>query len=202
MLEQEIDGYELFRRAIVQSDEEAWAAVHLRYHAMMIAWAGRSSVAAQLGEPCSDIADQALARAWSALTPERFANFATLAQVLSYLRACVATTMIDMARAQNTATRQLPLEYAGAEDGPEQAVLADLDRDRLWRLALCAATSPAERVTLIESFAYGLPPRAIQARHPQIFPDVTAVYVAKRNLFERLQRNPDLQRLNREYIAV
>jgi hypothetical protein len=51
---------------------------------------------------------------------------------------------------------------------PEQIVLADLDRATLWRLVLRLTVTPAERVTLIESFANGLPPRAIQVQHPLV----------------------------------
>jgi hypothetical protein len=46
-----------------------------------------------------------------------------------------------------------------------------------------------------------LPPRDIQARHPDLFANVNEVYSAKRNLLNRLQRNPDLQRLHREMHA-
>jgi hypothetical protein len=72
---------------------------------------------------------------------------------------------------------------------PEQSVLGDLTRDALWRAVLAVAMLPAERVVLVESFIYCLPPRTIRARHPQLFPDAEAVYTVKRNLFERLQRN-------------
>jgi hypothetical protein len=98
MIEYERDSYELFRRAILHRDEEAWAAICLRYRSLLIAWAARSTVRAPLIAECADIADQALVRVWAALTPERFAPFPSLAKLLSYLRACVETAALDSAR--------------------------------------------------------------------------------------------------------
>ena len=55
---------------------------------------------------------------------------------------------------------------------------------------------------LTESFAYDLPPRAILARHPTLFADVDAIYTIKRNLIERLKRNPDMRRLYQEWVLL
>ena len=192
------EDYELFRRAIVERDEDAWAAIYARYRPLLVVWAARSNARAAHTEASSDIADQALARAWSALTPERFAAFSTLPQLLAYLRACVTTAAIDCARAQVQFEALVQRQPAQPAASPEQLVLADLDRTALWRLVFGQTMTPAERVALIESFASGLPPRAIQELHPQLFPDVTAVYTAKRNLFVRLRRHRELLRLREE----
>ena len=195
MDERERESYELFRRAILQRDEEAWATIHARYRSLLIGWAYRSSARALAGEYSDDIADQALARAWAALSPERFAEFPTLAKLLSYLRACVATTAIDNARAWASGERALDTLEVGGAATPEQIVLAEIDREALWRKLMAFAATPAERAVLIESLGYGLPPRAIHERHPQLFANVAAVYAAKRNLFARLQRSRELLRL-------
>jgi hypothetical protein len=202
MEEHEREGYELFRRAIVLRDEQAWAEIHARYRSLLVAWAYRSSARARLGEPSDDIADQALARAWAALPPERFAEFPTLATLLSYLRACVATTAIDIARAQTTSERAASALAANAPATPEQIVMARIDRKALWQAVIALAANPAERVVLVEGFAYGQPPRAILARHPQLFADIAAVYGAKRNLFARLQRNREQLHLHADLASI
>jgi len=202
MSKQEQEGYELFRRAITQRDAAAWAAIHAHYRPLLAAWAARCGACVQFGEWADDIADQALARAWVALTPARFAAFPTLARLLSYLRTCVTTTVIDSARARATVERGLQQLPSGMAETAEQIVLAALDRATLWRTVLELAATPAERIILVESFAYGLPPRAIQARHPQLFAGVAAVYSAKRNLFARLQRSRELTRLRDELISL
>ncbi len=202
MTDHEQDEFELFRRAIMGRDEQAWAEIHARYRPLLIAWAYRSSARLWAGEWCDDIADQALVRAWAALTPESFAEFSTLARLLSYLRSCVASTVIDCARAQAANQRAQSAVRMDTAATPEQIVLAGIDRAELWRLALGLTSNRAERVVLVESFALNLPPRSIQSRHPQLFANVADVYSAKRNLFARLHRNRDLLRLSFEYTAA
>lgn len=201
MIEHTDEGYDLFRRAIVMRDADAWAAVHARYRPLLISWAVRYSARAPLAERYDDIADQALARAWIALTPDRFAKFSSLARLLSYLRACVNTTVIDSLRGQMSSECMLQEFHTDHAATPEQIVLGDLTRGALWSAVLSVTTSPAERVVLVESLINCFPPRTILARHPQLFPDAEAVYTIKRNLFERLQRNPDVLQLGRELLA-
>jgi len=195
------EGYELFRRAIMTRDADAWAAIHTRYRSLLIAWAVRRGASSRLTERYDDIADQALSRAWIALTPDRFANFTSLARLLSYLRTCVNATVVDNLRAQMSNECVLQESYADRAATPEQLILEDLTRDALWRLVLTNTTSRAERVVLVESLIHCLPPRTIQATHPQLFPNIEAVYTIKRNLFERLQRYRDVLQLGRELLA-
>jgi DNA-directed RNA polymerase specialized sigma24 family protein len=202
MDEHEREHYELFRRAILLRDEQAWATIHAHYRPLLISWARRCSSRVSIVESADDIADRALARSWVALTPASFTAFPTLGKLLAYLRTCVASTAIDWARAQLVADRALAAVSANTIDTPEQIVLADFDRDAFWRTVIGLAASEAERIVVVESFAYGRPPRDILARHPQLFPDVAAVYGAKRNLFARLQRNPEMMRLREEYAAT
>jgi DNA-directed RNA polymerase specialized sigma24 family protein len=202
MIKQGHEDYELFRRAITHRDAAAWAVIRAHYRPLLAAWAARCGAWAQCGEWADDIADQVLARAWVALTPAHFAAFPTLARLLSYLRICVTTAVIDSVRARATAERALQQLPAGMVETPEQIALAALDRATLWRMVLELAATPAEHIILVESFVYGLPPRAIQARHPQLFAGVTAVYSAKRNLFARLQSSCELTRLRDELISL
>jgi DNA-directed RNA polymerase specialized sigma24 family protein len=192
--------YELFRQAILHRDADAWAAIHTRYHSLLVSWAYHNSAQGCLELP-ADIADRALARAWAALTPDRFAEFPSLASLLSYLRTCVKSTAIDIARAQSASERAWQQIDADEPATPEQIILDRLDRDALWQLVIGLANTPSDRITLIESCVYGLPPRAIQARHPELFPNVASVYTTKRNLFDRLQRNHDLLRMRETFSA-
>jgi DNA-directed RNA polymerase specialized sigma24 family protein len=199
MDEQERERYELFRRAILLRDEQAWAAIHTCYRPLLVSWARRSCARVRIAESVDDIADRALARAWVALTPASFTDFLTLAKLLAYLRTCVTSTAIDCARMQAAAERALAAASADTIATPEQIVVASFDRAAFWRTVIALTASEAERIVLVESFAYDLPPRDILARHPRLFPDVAAVYGAKRNLFARLHRNREMARLHEEY---
>ena len=72
-------------------------------------------------------------------------------------------------------------------------MLDQIDRMALWKLCWRMATSEPERVVLYEVFGLALSPREVQARHTDLFADVTDVYVTKLRLMERLRRNPDLR---------
>lgn len=189
------DNYELFRRAIVERDEDAWAALALRYRGLMSAWAMRCSAAQAAGEPCEDLADEAFARAWMALSPERFRAFPSLAALLAYLRRCVSATAIDAARRRATHDCEFEDMEDSAELSVEEGVLDRMERAELWQLVSGLAHTEGERVALYERFALDLPPRTIYARHPALFPHINAVYTAIRNLCDRLRRHKRLAEL-------
>jgi DNA-directed RNA polymerase specialized sigma24 family protein len=193
------DGYELFRRAIEERDADAWAVIHARYRPLLIAWVQRCSATAHCGETPSDLADLALARVWAALSPARFAHFPNLPALMAYLRACVSSVVIDLARAQASRRITQPVDQRAQIPSLEQTVLDALETAAFWRAVTAQTANQAERVVVTESFIYSLPPRAIQARHPSIFADVSVVYTTKRNLLKRLQHNAELLRLRREW---
>jgi hypothetical protein len=183
----EYEGYELFRRAIVERDSDAWAESAARYRRLMLSWARDSSVRMAVGESYEDLADHALARAWMALSPARFANFPSLGAVLAYLRACVTAAVVDCARAEAARERMIGKLEVGEAASPEALVLQDLDRAELWRLVGGLTHGEQERIVVVESFVFDLRPRTILARHPELFADIDAVYAAKRNLLARLK---------------
>ncbi|HEU5101753.1 MAG TPA: sigma-70 family RNA polymerase sigma factor [Roseiflexaceae bacterium] len=196
------EGYELFRRAIVERDDEAWAAIHRHFRPLLLAWARQASARAPATDLHEDIADRALARAWSALGPEQFAQFPSLAALLGYLRTCVGAAAIDEARAEATRERAYQKLAPPEVATPEDLVLGALGRDELWRLVNQLLSSEQERIIMVESFVLGLPPRAILERHHDCFADVPAIYGAKRNLLNRLERSRDLRQLYQDLRAA
>jgi hypothetical protein len=125
-----------------------------------------------------------------------------MAALLGYLRACVNATVIDTLREQ--ARYDPAIQRCEQADAmlPELAALTRLDRTELWGLLARLVTAEGERVVLVERFILNLPPRVITARHPALFPDVSIVYAAIRNLRDRLRRNHDLQRYYAEQRAA
>ena len=89
--------------------------------------------------------------------------------------------------------RQIP-----AITPPRRIVVAGFTSVEMWRIADRVAKTEQERTVLIDSFVYALPPRAILARHPDLFADLGAVYAAKRDLFGRLERHRKSRRRGRE----
>ena len=198
----ERDAYGLFRRAIEQRDADAWAEIVARYRPLLIAWAARCGAALRTGEACDDLADQALARAWMALSPENFSKFSGVGSLIAYLRTCVMTTVIDIERAQMVRERARYRLEVGSAATPEQVVMEELDRAELWRLVSGLVETEQERIFLVERFVYGLQPQAIQLRHTNLFADVGMVYRARQNLLARLGRNPQLRSARQELYST
>lgn len=186
------EGIQLFHRAIVLRDADAWGELHARYRTVMCAWARRNLLFEASQTHCEDIADEALERAWLALTPECFQSFAGLPALLAYLRACVASAVIDSARKQQFSDRvgDDPAEIPATPF--EEPLVEQLDRAELWELVNSLLKSDTERLVLHERFVLDLRPREIQARHPGVFPNINLVYTTQRNLCDRLGRHPAL----------
>ena len=195
-------GYELFRRAIVERDDEAWAAIYTNYRQLLISWARHASAHVPAVGQYEDIADRALVRAWSALTAQQFAQFPSLAALLAYLRTCVGAAVIDAARAEATRERAYQKLELPTVTTPEELVVGAQSRDELWQLLNKLVSSEHERIILVESFVLGLPPRTILERHQDCFEDVPAIYGAKRNLLNRLERSRDLRQLYQDLRAA
>jgi DNA-directed RNA polymerase specialized sigma24 family protein len=195
----EYDGYDLFRRAIVERDADAWAESAARYRPLMTAWANHFSASATIGERSDDLVNLALVRAWAALSPDRFAAFPSLAAVLAYLRSCVSAAVIDCVRSQTAQERMVRKLEIGTVTTPEQAVLEKLERADLWRIVNGLTESAQEYTIVVESFIHALPPRRILERHPDLFSGVEAIYRTKRNLLERLQRSHELRGLYQDW---
>jgi DNA-directed RNA polymerase specialized sigma24 family protein len=195
-------GYELFRRAIVDRDDEAWSAIYAKFRPLLLCWARHAIARTPAIGQYEDIADRALARAWSALSAEQFPQFPSLAALLAYLRTCVGAAAIDAARAEATRERAYQKLDLPSVTTPEELVLGAQNRDELWRLVSNVASNVDDRIILIESFVLALPPRAILERHQDRFADVPSIYAAKRNLLNRLERCRDLRQLYRELCAA
>ena len=193
-------GYHLFQRAIAERDEDAWAEIVARYRPLLIAWARFRCIRISIEECCEDIADQALARAWAALAPARFASFPNLAALLAYLRSCVSATIVDCARAEAVRRRGMRRLEGGVVASSEQIVLDQIEREELWRILMRLAATTQEQTILVESFVLHLPPRVIQVRHPDLFTNVMTIYNAKRSLLDRFRRSRELQRLYLEVV--
>src|SRR6266487_5956394 len=137
-------GYTLFRQAIVDGDAEAWAALCTHYRPLLVHWVNQCPASTWIDESSLDLADQAFARMWAALTPACFGKFANLAALLAYLRTCVTAVVIDCARAQTARTRMQQKLDANAVATPEQIVVQETECIELWQLVRRVAVTTQE----------------------------------------------------------
>ena len=192
------DSYclELFERAIVRREDEAWASIVAQYRGIVLNYVAQHSIAATLSEPDDYWVNRAFQRFWSAVGPTRFAQFPDLAALLKYLKLCVHSVLMDEARARRagllTSLEELS-DAAPAPDSAERRVVGKLAGAQLWETVLRELHDEAERVVAYLSFASDLKPGEIFDRHPRLYADVDEVYRVKRNVVERLRRNPDVR---------
>lgn len=191
-------AYELFRRALVERCELAWAHLYELYRPLVESWVRRSGAFAGSGESSEYFVAPAFTRFWQAVTPERFAAFATLAALLHYLQLCASCAVIDSIRAQSWA-EMLPEEaipaWHGGSQAPDEEALDRISRHEFWHLIDAQLTGAAERVVVYDSFVMGMKPSDILSRHTALFATIGDVYNVKRNVIGRLSRNDDLRRL-------
>ena len=188
--------HELFRRAIVWRNKYAWDKVYQQYQLLVANWVRRRAGDTATDEEIDYIVNCAFEKLWSALTPDKFDRFNDVASLLRYLQTCVHSVIVDHNRRNSPQT--VGLEAFTQPTGQdlasvEKTVTDQLERHRLWRMALDLMQDEKERFVLQASFAYDLKPSEIYASKPEQFESKAEVYRIKRNLISRLRRNPMLR---------
>ncbi len=195
---------EIFRRAIVMGDADAWEAVYCQYRPLLESWFRRHPLASAFAEEREQVIAHAFERFWQALTPQKFAAFSGLAAVLRYLQLCVHAALTDCMRQRQRSVLLVEdgealLEDARHPEGecgsPEAQALRREGAARLWAWVESHCNDARERLLMHESLVLGMRPMEICARHPELFPEVRVVYRLKENLLARLRRSPEAQEM-------
>ena len=120
---------ELFRRAIVKRDDDAWSCIYQQYAPLVLTWVTQhQSAAPMLGQDGSaPLVNAAFAKFSQALTPAKMENFDSLAAILKYLKMCVHSVVADEVRSRQARQYEETLELiehepaADDESGPSDA---------------------------------------------------------------------------------
>lgn len=180
---------ELFRRAIVQHDDAAWAALYAEYADLVRQWLGTP--------PCEDD-DGVVAtfeRFWRAMDAAKFERFSALGAVLSYLKLCAHTLRIDRARQVKARLSMESLESLAevpCGDDVAEEVRWRVDAGAVWQVVQERVTDERERMVLYLSYVIGLSPRQICRWQAERFPDVAEIYRLKSRALARLRQAPAL----------
>jgi hypothetical protein len=172
-------GLELFRRAIIQSDQEAWAWVQHCFGGMVRGWLRchpQREVACRLESEENYVA-QTFERFWQATGFNQRVEFSTLAVALQYLRVSLNGAILDMLRTY-------------ARPG-EPLVEDNTDNSEVWKILHMVLSNPCEQRLAYLFFHCGLGPREIVRFCPQEWSDVQEIYRLRRTIMERLLRNAD-----------
>jgi len=121
--------FEVFERAVVHRDDDAWAAIIGQYRGIVLAYVGQHTVAAMLRETDDYWVNRAFQRFWTAVGADRFGQFADLPALLKYLKLCVHSVLMDELRSRR-ARASTSLEDARdelpASTSAEHTVIHDL----------------------------------------------------------------------------
>ena len=185
-------GHELFRRAIVEGNDAAWAAIYAQYAGMVRRWL-------MSREEDDEAVVEVFERFWHAMDAAKFAHFTSLAAILRYLRACASSVRSDLGRKARQHGETTALDetlYAlPAHDNVEDTVCEIADGKRLWAIVCHALSDEREREVAYLSYVAGLTPRDIYARHAARYADIAEVYRLKRAALSRLSRSQGLRML-------
>jgi hypothetical protein len=188
--------FELFRRAVVDRATAAWEAIYEQYRGIVLAWVRRHPMAAAIDEDDAYWINRTFERFWGAVGPERFVAFPGMAALLRYLKMCAHSVLMDEMRVRH-GSRLAPLTDEDAEIGTSPdtagAVISSLAGSALWDVIQAALPDETERQVAYCCFALDLKPREVYERHHDLFGSVDDVYRIKRNLLDRLRRNPEIR---------
>ena len=189
---------DLFRRAVVHHDDDAWACLYQQYAPLVLTWVNQYQSAAPIvaEEGAASLVNAAFAKFATAMTPAKMEGFDLIEAVLKYLKLCVRSVVTDALRSRQARPCEEPLEvdaHEQASDDPAEGVVAMLSVLDLWRAVLEELHSEEERVIVYLVCIHGLKPREITNLYCRLFPSVEDVYRIKRNVLERLRRNAGLQ---------
>lgn len=188
--------FELFRRALDEADQTAWAAVAAQYHLLIIDWAHAARAEPEAAE---EIAREAIERFWRTLARRGepvAARFPHVGALLKYLQQCAVCTVLDRRRREQQRAR-LDERLRAAPDpgiapGPEDDTVDRVERaERLAEVRRWLAEGrfePAELRVLTLSYRDGLSPAEIARRFPQEFADAEAVRQIKERVLRRARR--------------
>ena len=191
---------ELFRRAIVKRDDEAWLYIYQQYSPLVLTWINQHQSAAPLlgQEGSGPLVNAVFAKFAQALTPAKMGNFDTLAALLKYLKMCVHSVVADEVRARQARQYEEALEaieHEPASDDPADAVVSHMSAQGLWQIIQEELNGEDERVLIYLAYIHGMKPSEISSQHRRLFPTDDDVSRIKRNVLERLRRNRRLQKL-------
>lgn len=182
---------EIFDRATVKGDEQAWALLVRSFRRMVVGWLRshpRRDQALRY-EPEEDYyVDYTFTRFWQS-TRNQALKFDTLAAALKYLKLTLHAAITDTLRLHARPVVPLPEPGSGFPEEPA-AEEEDSGRD-LWEVIDSLLPGHREKRVAYLMLHCGLKPREVMERCPGVFDDVKDIYRAYRNVLERLKRNRD-----------
>jgi len=182
---------ELFRRAIVEQDQQAWEAIHEQYWRLIAKWVNGPT------DQVHDRVQTAYLKFLKAIHPHTFDNkFATIGHLMAFLRCCAHSVKVDDAR--RVAREELYGPFISWDNIRENKMAQESESalERLSRKELLAYIEQSmlddqERLVMRLSLL-GYAPKQIAEKAKHTFRDVKEVYKIKERILSRLSNDPRL----------
>lgn len=192
--------YELFRRAIVDADQDAHACLYDQYLPLVAGWVERHPAFRAANEEMDYFVNRAFEKLWHAITPAKFTRFGDLKSLLRYLKMCTNSAIVDFNRGRELAVIEEgsdseEMRVAPAPGDIEEDTIARVDRGRFWHLIEERLNGEKEWAVIYASFVLGMKPAELLDSQPRLFDDIKDVYRTKQNVLERLRRDVELASL-------
>jgi len=180
--------FELFRHAIVNGSQAAWAAIYIQYHRLVRHWLADV-------EDADSLVQETFTRFSQAVTAARFTagEFPTLEKLLAFMRRVAINLRINEARRAARERRASDLLFPQEQGSGSSDHLGRTIRQELADYVRGLLKDEQERLVLDLTYEFELPPREIARRYPQHFKDVVEVHQVKERLKKRLRRDPRLR---------
>ncbi len=190
--------FELFRRAIRETDQFAWDMIYAQYRSLVTGWVKNSQAFEASGEQVEYFVNGAFGKIAVILTAEKFGRFAEIGSLLRYLKMCVHSVIVDHNRLANQ-VRLYPLEdalnEASTDPTLESQTMERAYRQTFWDLVSGRLHDEKERLVMQGLFILALKPRELYERTRHTFSDVDEIYRVKQNILARLGRDPEFGKL-------
>jgi hypothetical protein len=184
--------FELLRRALAEGSPDAFTLVYQTYERQVTNWVYSHPKFEQTGESAEFFAAHALRSFYFALRGPKFERFPSLPQILSYLKLCVHTAVVQYLRDQQPQITTPLLDthtLAYHPDLDTHAVAAEL-----WQHICSLLPDERDRMLARLVFVQGLRPREIVAALPTYWRDEREISVTLYRIRRTLRNDAELQR--------
>lgn len=190
--------FELFRRAIQEHNQDAWAIICIQYQPLVSGWVKQHRGFESTGEESQYFVNGAFGKIAATLSPVKFDGFSNIGSLLRYLKMCVHSVIVDYNRMVDQANLY-PLEDASEEPSAEPATedqVLDRSHDQaLWAWMNAWLDDEKERRVIYGLFVLAQKPQELYDHFQDLFSEVEEIYRVKQNVIARLRRDPEFRKM-------
>jgi len=186
--------FELFRRAIRVSDQSAWELICDQYQPLVTGWVRQHPGFDATGEDIQYFVNGAFGKISVSLTPDKFGRFSDIRSLLSYLKMCVHSVIVDYNRLAEEAPLY-DLDDISSEPSTDPLVeVQTLDEEyqrEFWDWVKSRLHDEKEQLVVYGLYILGFKPRELYEKFHTKFDSVDDIYRTIQNVLARLRRDSD-----------